>query len=272
MSLLDRLRGKEKEEEHEIVYENPSKYNKRASDITKKSETSDLNYESLLLDTEGEVQIDSYNPHGGVRVDDSVSSVKALDFLKEVYDDQEYGDHMYLRMKWFPVSHKLDYKLIQGDRFNRHAVYKGSLESDVEKEEVEPILDEYGINRFREGWEFSNVEGKLEEFETGEDSLQISYESLKSAVMDGTVENISFNGEVYDQLSDEEVISVLLEDVAVGEIDVSEVESGDRIHYDVDIEELEIADIRPDISLHLSTPEDRPLFTDRNSGITELEQ
>lgn len=236
-----------------------------------------LDLPGLVMDSEGKVSIDvEDNPYGAAHLNGEEDPGRAGMLVEdvEIIMEEEFGAQDRAKLAVTYQDNDLDYSIYLAC-YNGNWV-EGTLETDIERDDVERYLSQYGIDRHARGWKMDNVEGKLEEFQRGDQRFETEPEALKSAILQGEVSQVTYfgdentvSGERYDSWSDEEIIGSLLSATApeAGNVEVEVHEVGDGFLYDVELTNLDGDDL-----LTLELRSDRPILEQSPESEEETER
>jgi len=240
-----------------------------------------FNPHQMLGDTIGDVNIFSNNPYGPKEIDDEVSSVKALKLFDDAgeyvaedndgefnirynihrWDDGRVEYTMSVESSRTGINNP-DYTTRKG---RRGTSFNGKLAENVDREEIEEFVSQYGFDRHKDGWKFDNLEGELEEFLEPEDYANVfetSSEAVQRAVVSGEVRSAKYLGNDYSHWSDSEIVGALLGE-SLDSPEVHELEHSGRFNYEILIEDDEIMDGE---GVRLNVLSTDPLFSQEIKG------
>lgn len=203
----------------------------------------ELDAVGLITDSVGEVAFQGDNPYNGAYTRDKDDPWKVAKLLEDTTEELDSKDEDYeFKLVLTHINDQIKYELAPNTGLGSTddvIEFTGTLAEGVESEEVEDTVRQYGVDRYTDGWEFP-VHDSLEDFQSP-DEYEVCIEDLQSGLIEGQVEGISYAGEDYSDLSDEEateLVSELLElDENLKQIRVEEISADDMNRYLVRVEE-----------------------------------
>lgn len=283
MDILSRVPGlgsgdEDDGPEYEIIFSGSSEGHEAYAEEDDMS----FNPHQMLGDTIGDIDIYSNNPYGPKKIEDEVSSVKALKLFDDTGEyvakdnDGEFKVRYNLH-RW--EDGRVEYTMVVSSartgikpnhrpriERNRATSFQGKLTEYVAEEEIERFVSQYGFDRHANGWKFDNLEGKLDEFlgpeEYGE-VFEVPSSDVQDAVVSGEVRSAKYCGRDYSHWSDREIIGAVLGE-SLGSSEVRELEHSGLFNYEIFVEKDDLMD-GDEIRLDVVSRE--PLFSEPGNQV-----